>query len=303
VVFVTFISPLNGSSTVPSLNIHAAHQQLAQQALQQSQQNLTTNNNLTNIPGLNGDRNKRYTVSMATEPANPLPNQPVTIHFKVYDASSGSPVSFFRILYAKPMHMIVVNNDLTYFSHIHPTQEQQEFVITTQFPTNDIYHLYIEFQPFGGIEQTIGFSLPVGSVPSTLTYSKTQRDTNKTKKFGNYAVSVDTHGQLQSGLMSVGQQTITFLIKDTKTGLPVTNLKPYLASFGHLTMINQQTFDFIHVHPYNLTPPPPDASGGPAVDFLPIGIYGPFKPGIYRAFAEFNPDGKLFTADFTMEIK
>jgi len=92
------------------------------------------------------------------------------------------------------------------------------------------------------------------------------------------------------------------MIKDAKTGKSVTNLKPYLASFGHLTMINQKTFDFIHVHPYNLTAPPADASGGPTVDFLPIGIYGPFKPGIYRAFAEFNPDNKLFTADFTMKV-
>jgi hypothetical protein len=68
-------------------------------------------------------------------------------------------------------------------------------------------------------------------------------------------------------------------------------------------MINEKTFDFIHVHPFSLTVPPPGANGGPTIDFLPIGIYGPFKPGVYHAFAEFNPNNELFTADFTVKIE
>ena len=294
-----FFSP---SSSGLSLDIHAAHKQLAQEALQQSQNQFGNNPNLNNIPGLNGDRSKRYTVSMSTDPETPQPNQDVTIRFKIYDASTGNRVSILRLLYAKSMHLIVVNSDLTYFEHIHPTQDNQDFVITTQFPQNDLYHLYIQFQPFGAIEQQIAFTLPVGQVPDQLTFSKTQPDTDKTKKFGDYAVSVNTHGGLQAAAMSVGQQTITFTITDAKTGKPIKTLKPYLASFGHLSMIKQDSFDFMHVHPYNLTAPLPDANGGPTVNFLPIGIYGPFKPGIYRAFAEFNPDNKLFTADFTVKI-
>lgn len=303
VIFFTSISPIISTNNGGiSFDIHAAHRQLAQQALQQSQQN-GGNRYINSIPGLQGDRTKRYTVSMTADPVTPQPNQDVTIRFKVYDASSGNRVTFFRILYAKPMHFIIVNSALTYFSHIHPTQENQDFVITTRFPKDDIYHLYIQFQPFGGIEQQVAFTLPVGQVPSSLTLSKAQSDIDKTKIFGDYAVSVSTHGGLNASAMSAGQQTITLSVTDTKTGSPVTNLKPYLASFGHLTLINEKTFDFIHVHPYSLAIPAPDANGGPTVDFLPIGIYGPFKSGIYRAFAEFNPDGKLFTADFTLEVQ
>jgi len=303
-VFFTLYNPINTSNGSISFDIHAAHRQLAQQALQQSRQSSFGNaSNLDNIPGLSGDRTKRYTVSMSTDPANPQPNQDVAIHFTVYDASSGNKVSFLKLLYTKPMHFIIVNSDLTYFNHIHPTEDDNAvFSITTQFPKDDLYHLYIEFWPFGGIEQQIGFTLPVGKIPNTLTFSKTQPDTNTTKTFGDYAVSVDTHGGLNAQALSAGFQTISFTIKDVKTGRPIRNLKPYLASFGHLTMIKQDSFDFIHVHPYSLTVPSPNANGGPTVDFLPIGIYGPFKSGFYRAFAEFNPDNHLFTADFTIRV-
>lgn len=305
VLFFTLVNPLfSVSNGGISFDIHAAHKQLAAQALQQSQQpqQVAGNIQLSSIPGLDGDRTKRYTVSMRTDPPDPQPNQDVTIYFQTYDASTGYPVTLYKTLYTKPMHFIIVNSNLTYFHHIHPVQTGQEFSITTQFPTDDLYHLYIEFWPYGGIEQQVGFSLPVGNVPDKPVLSTATPDTDKTRTFGDYTVSVDTHGELTAPGMTLGSQTISFTIKDAKTGKPVTNLKPYLASFGHLTMINEKTFDFIHVHPYNLTPPPPNANGGPTVDFLPIGIYGPFKPGIYRAFAEFNPGGKLFTADFTVQV-
>lgn len=289
VIFFLNLNPFESSDP------HAAHKQLAKDAQQ------VENVNTSKIPGLNGDRTKRYTVSFSTNPENPEPNEPVTIKFKVYDAATSLPVNLFQTIYEKKMHFIVTNNNLTYFTHIHPEYNDGEFSITTTFPKADMYHLYIQFQPFGAIEQQVGFSLNVGD-NKLPPYSKSKPDDNETKTFGEYKVSVDTHGGLKAQDMTNGLQTITFTIKD-KNGNPVKNLEPYLASFGHLSMINQKTFEFIHVHPYNLTPPKSNERGGPTVEFLPIGIYGPFKPGIYRAFAEFNPGGKLFNADFTIEVK
>jgi hypothetical protein len=68
-------------------------------------------------------------------------------------------------------------------------------------------------------------------------------------------------------------------------------------------MINAKTYDYLHVHPINLTVPKPNENGGPTVTFLPLGLYGPIKPGIYRVFAQFNPDNKLFTANFTVKVE
>lgn len=307
VAYFSILSPfVSKSGNSISFDIHAAHKQLAQQALQQSQQNSFQSSftvDINKIPGLNGDRTKRYTVSLIA-PDTVQPNQDTTLRFRVYDSSSGNQVSFFRIIFAKPMHLMITDSTLSYFSHIHPIQQGKEFVVTTQFPQTGLYHLYIEFQPFGGIEQQIGFTLPVEiGVNDTIAFPTQPVDTTLTKTFGDYKVTLNTHGILNARDMTLGSDQISFTIKNAKTKQPITTLKPYLSSFGHLTMINEKTYDFVHVHPYNLTFPPQNANGGPTVDFLPIGIYGPFKPGVYRAFAEFNPDGKLFTADFTFKVE
>lgn len=280
------------SSNIQSFNIHAQHQLLAQQALQASQ---TTSNN----PALVGDKTLRYTVSFNNS-QNIIPGQDTQLTFSIYNASNGNPVVLFTPVYAKTMHLIIVNQDLTYFAHIHPVQVDNQFIITTQFPQNDLYHIYIDFQPIGAIEQQFAFTVKVGNSPSSLPDQKT--DTKQPKPFGNYEVTMKTNQPLQATRMSLGNQIITFTVKDAQTKQPITTLKPYLAAFGHLTMINEKTYDYIHVHPSNIIAPPPNANAGPNVDFIPIGIYGPFKPGIYKAFAEFNPNGNLFTAEFTVNV-
>ncbi len=201
------------------------------------------------------------------------------------------------------MHLIIVNSELTYFTHIHPIQDTSDFVITTKFPSHGVYHLYVDFQPLGAIEQQFAFTVPVGVKETDITNSANLPiDTALTKTFGDYEVSLATSGPLKASAMTLGQQKLIFTLKAAKTKQPITTLKPYLASFGHLVMINQTSYDYLHVHPTNTTAPPPNANGGPQVEFLPIGIYGPFKPGAHRVFAQFNPDGNLFTADFTVQV-
>lgn len=283
------------SATTKSIGIHAQHIQLAQQAQQQSTQGQQ------NIPGLDGDRNKRYTVNF-TIPPSIKPNEATTLSFTVYDAANGTPVTIFKQLQEKVAHLIIVDSELNFFDHVHPTQVGSSFTIPYTFPKEGVYHLYVDFQPLGGIEQQIGVTIPVGSV-GEVGKSTQPPDTNLAKTFGNYQVTLQNKGPLNAQAMSVGQQTITFQIANAQTKAPITDLQPYLGAFGHLVMINEQTYDYLHVHPTRLQPPKPGETGGPNVDFLPIGIYGPFKPGTYRAWAQFQHNGTVFTADFTVAIQ
>lgn len=271
-----------------SLGIHSQHIQLAKQAQQ------------GNIPGLTGDRMKRFTVDF-DYPENIQAGLEAELEFKVYDASSGNKISLFQEIYEKPMHLIIVDRKLKYFSHIHPEQSAEGFIIKTVFPEAGTYHIYTDFQPLGAIEQQFAFSLNIGE--SHPEPSKIPPDTNLTKTFGGYEVSLNYPKPLTASSLSIGGQKLTFTIKDAVSKDPVKNLKPYLSAFGHLVMINENTYDYLHVHPANLTAPKPIENGGPEVSFLPLGLYAPIKPGIYRIFAQFNPDNKLFTADFTVEIK
>jgi DMSO/TMAO reductase YedYZ heme-binding membrane subunit len=290
----------SGSGASSPFNIHAAHIQLAKQA-QSGQINNQLNSQALTNPGLIGDRTRRYTVSF-NSPQNTQPNQDVNLAFQVFDASSGNKVGLYQRVYEKPAHLIVVDNELNYFSHIHPDQTDSGFTISTQFPHPGRYHLYLDFQPLGAIEQQFGFTLDVGAVttPAVATYKE---DSSFSKVFGKYHVILSFTPPLNSDQLSVGGQKLSFQLMDSSTHLPITTLKPYLASFGHLVMINNQTYEYIHVHPTNIVAPAPNANGGPDVDFLPLGLYGPIKPGTYRIFAQFNPDNNLFTADFTVKVE
>ncbi len=275
-----------------SVNVHAGHIALAEDAA--SNQFLNSK-----IPGLQGDRTLRYTVTFST-PNTIQANTDTTLSFRVYNASTGAPISYFKTPYTKTMHLIIVSNDLTYFNHIHPIQSGYDFSITTQFPKDGTYRLYLDFQPLEAIEQQDAFTVTVGT-PGLETVNRDNFSTKKT--FGNYEVNMDTHGKLNAQSLTFGEQTLSFTIKDAKTKKPIKTLQPYLAAFGHLVMINTNTYDYLHIHPTNLTAPLPGQTGGPTVDFLPIGIYGPIKPGIYKVFAQFNPDGNLFTADFLVNVE
>lgn len=281
----------------PSLGIHAEHQKLAEQALNGSSTTITTN---SKIPGLNGDRNRRYSVKLdTTNTKDPLTKN---LTFTVIDASNGEPTSVFQIINEKISHLIIVDSTLSYFEHIHPEQNGNTFTITAKFPKENTYRVYIDFQPLGAIEQQFAFTLPIGSNPNNQIASQPV-DTNLTKTFGDYLINVTSSSPLTAKELSLGKIALKFEIKSSQTGQPITDLKPYLGSFGHLVMINQKSYEYYHVHPANLDIPAPDQNGGPIVEFLPIGIYGPIKPGIYRIFGQFNHANNILVSDYTIEVK
>jgi DMSO/TMAO reductase YedYZ heme-binding membrane subunit len=297
---ITYLNSPGKEGTSSPFNIHAAHIEIAKQA-QQGQVNSNINPSVVNNPGLVGDRTRRYSVSF-NNPPNIQPNQDTELDFQINNASSGEKVGLYQRVYEKVAHLIVVDNELKYFSHIHPDQTDQGFTIKTQFPHPGRYHLYLDFQPLGAIEQQFGFTVDVGTVTNPATAAIPQ-DFSFSKIFDKYHVILSFTKPLKASDLSVGNQLLSFQILDSSTHLPITTLKPYLAAFGHLVMINEETYEYIHVHPTNLVAPAPNANGGPDVEFLPLGLYGPIKPGIYRVFAQFNPDNNLFTADFTVKVE
>ncbi len=255
-----------------------------------------------NMAGMNmgGDASKRYTVSFTTNPVNVLPNQNVELKFKVYDASSGNEVTDYSTVMTKLIHLVIVNSNLDYFDHIHPVQNGSQFSISTKFPKADTYHLYINFQPTGATEQQIGFSLPVGG-GTTSPRSNVPVDTSLTKTFGDYKVTLSTAdgSDFNANAMNNLAQIINFHLADAATGQPITDLSPYLGAFGHLVMVNEETYKYVHIHPIASDN---TAAGGPDVKFLPAILFDKIEPGIYRVFGQFNRNNQVFVADFTIKL-
>jgi DMSO/TMAO reductase YedYZ heme-binding membrane subunit len=294
-----YLYSLLPSTSASPLSMHSQHTQMANDSQRAGNMNMNLDTNMSQYPGMDGDKTKRYTTSF-TPPDSVQAQEDTTMHFTMYDASSGNRVVYFKNVYDKPAHLVIVDSTLTYFNHIHPTATQDGFDVTTQFPKEGEYHMYLSFQPFGAIEQQVAFTITVGA-GSESTRSTQVPDSKLTKTFGDYQTTLDTIPPYKADELSSGLQRMQFTVKESN-GRAAT-LKPYLASFGHLVMINQKTYEYVHVHPTNLKPPKPNENGGPEVEFMPLGLYGPIKPGIYRVFAQFNPDNNLFTADYTVEIK
>ena len=295
-----FIALLTAFTFVPgqftgNLSLHETHRQMAKDA-----QNSAIPDSMMNMPGMQGDKTKRYTVDW--DYAEPIvPGKQTNLKFRVFEASNGQPVNFFTINYEKIMHLIIVDSSLTSYQHIHPEFIDGWFTVNTVFPKEGRYNLYLDFVPVGAIEQQIGLSLHTQG-HTTDPEPSGQIDTDMKKVFGDYSVKLNFNSPLESSKLSLGAQNLDFEVTD-KNNQPVTTLKPYLGSFGHLVMINTKTYEYIHVHPVQTGNLLPDQSGGPVVEFMPLGIYGPIKPGIYKLFAQLNPDNNLITAEFTVNVE
>lgn len=288
--------PWSNTDGTLSLGIHQQHIQIAKDA----QDINALPSGVPNFPGLVGDRTKRFSVNF-NHADSITPNKDTELTFAITDAQNGSPVLLFNKPYEKTMHLILINEELDYYEHIHPEQKGSSFIITTKFPKVGRYHLYTDFQPIGAIEQQFAFTLQVGVINDPL-LPQLEPNSELTKKVDDYTVSLSYDKPLVASKLSIGQQELKSTIKD-KEGRDVKNLEPYLASFGHLVMIKTDTFDYLHVHPTNITAPKPEDRSGPDVSFLPLGLYGPIKPGIYKVFAQFKIEGKLILVEYTIQVK
>lgn len=67
------------------------------------------------------------------------------------------------------MHLIIVTNDLSYFTHIHPTMtagtDHSIFSISHTFPESGKYKLWVDFKPKGGNQMLSALKFNVEGQP------------------------------------------------------------------------------------------------------------------------------------------
>lgn len=252
---------------------------------------------MSGMAGMNmsmGASSTQYTLSVQTPP-NITAGSSVPFSFKVFTASTGSLVTQFNTVHDKLAHLVIVNDKLSYYSHIHPDLTDGQFTISTSFPADDNYRAYISFEPKGGAEQVFAYSFVVGKGASGAP-DKTV-DATAAKTFGGVTASLVGGAKVSAVDVASGKAKLTFHFTDS-AGKPVTNLYPYLAAFGHLVMINTDTYSYLHVHPL-IVPFGPEETSGPDVEFM---VMGNIQPGVYKLFGQFNPNKQLITVPYTIEV-
>ncbi|MDP9870255.1 hypothetical protein J2S55_009521 [Streptosporangium brasiliense] len=81
----------------------------------------------------------------------------------------------------------------------------------------------------------------------------------------------------------------------SKDGKPVTDLQPYLGAYGHLVALRTGDLAYLHVHPDG-EPGDGRTAPGPEITFY---AEVPSR-GDYRLFLDFQHEGTVRTADFTL---
>ncbi|MFI1654176.1 hypothetical protein ACH4ZU_04425 [Streptomyces sp. NPDC020472] len=203
-----------------------------------------------------------------------------TLRFSVKDAS-GRKVTAFTTEHGKELHFIVASRDLNTFRHLHPVKAADgTWTVDADLPAAGGYKAFADFKPAvkGARGVTLGADL---SVPGAYA-PKPLPAVAPTATVDGYQVRLG--GVLDPG--KAGELRLTV----TRAGKPVTDLEPYLGAYGHLVALRDGDLAYLHVHPNEGGP-------GPDVSFTATAP----SAGTYRLFLDFQHEGKVRTAAFTVK--
>lgn len=217
-----------------------------------------------------------------------VPKMPVKLSIDVRDAA-GKAIANFDTFQENLMHLIVVSDNLQFFSHLHPTYKGNgSFEVEANFPLSGSYTLFSDYKPSGQKEQVSVMKKQVagGNLPATVI------DFNSTKIFG------DTKANLafsQPKVKAGEEVTLIFNLQKKSNNQPVKDLQPYLGERGHLVILKQSSpltrADYIHAHAMKNGP---DGQ----VQFMTSFP----QPGKYKLWGQFNRNGKIVIANFWVNV-
>lgn len=218
--------------------------------------------------------------------------KPVELRFTIRDTKTKAVVRDFDIAHTKVFHLLLASKDLSWFAHEHPdAQPEGSFTLSQVFPTGGEYLLYADVAPRGAGSQILGTSVRVrGAVskPVPLVPSAPR----------NTVDGITASFSAATSPIPVGRSTsLAFKLTDATTGQPVTDLEPYLGAYGHLMIIHQDGQTVVHSHPAE------DEAGIAASKRGNVLFNARFpKPGIYKAWGQFQRGGRVITIPFVLGI-
>ncbi|WP_435974728.1 hypothetical protein [Streptomyces sp. Qhu_M48] len=216
--------------------------------------------------------------TLALETPRPAAGKSV-LKFSIKDAA-GRKVTAFTTEHGKELHFIVASRDLGTFRHLHPVKAADgTWTTPVDLPAAGGYKAFADFKPAapGAKGVTLGADL---SVPGAYA-PKPLPAVAPTATVDGYQVRLG--GTLDPG--KAGELRLTV----TRGGTPVDDLEPYLGAYGHLVALRDGDLAYLHVHPNEGGP-------GPDVSFTATAP----SAGTYRLFLDFQHEGKVRTASFTV---
>ncbi|MGZ5404168.1 MAG: hypothetical protein ACXWDL_05925, partial [Nocardioides sp.] len=147
----------------------------------------------------------------------------------------GYRVQVYDVVHARPLHLVVVNRDLSGYDHVHPELSDDGVWSIDLDPSPGTTRLIADFTPREGPALLLGTDLAVGGDYEPARPTRVSRQAT----VGDYDVSLT--GDLVPGESSPVTLTVT------RDGEPVTDLQPHLGAFGHLVVLREGDLAYLHV--------------------------------------------------------
>lgn len=250
--------------------------------------------------------------------------KPVALKLQLIDRI-GLPVKELDTVHEKILHLLTVSNDLSWYSHEHPVRRPDgSFAIELTFPHPGEFTIFADFTPTGDGQQVPSTPLLVpGKAPAAVTFKE---DIDAVQSVDGYVFRLRCNGgPFVAGRDELMRYGVGFPPDGAKD---VTDLEPYLGALGHLVIFSQDLKTFVHAHPLNDEVSASDkhehghdhahhhhgqaspeelmakaAKYGNGVPTDPVFHVVFPKPGIYRAFAQFQHKGKIITVANTIDVQ
>lgn len=151
------------------------------------------------------------------------------LRFQIADAA-GRPIRFLEHVHERPLHVLVVSEDLATFAHIHPEVTPYGWwEVTHTFPGAGRYRIYADFTPPGGNQRIAHFDL---QIPGRAFAIETLRHESR--------VVLENADNLRAG----EDTELVFRVKS-----PIADWRPYLGAWAHAVIVGDRLSSFLHAHP------------------------------------------------------
>ncbi len=196
---------------------------------------------------------------------------PFTFHITGPD---GAVVTRFAIVHERPLHLIVVRQDLSGFQHVHPTMAADgTWSYPLALPGPGTYRAFADFTALDAVGKQNAVVLGV-DLPGTPSSAAPLPPPSTVDGQVSYA------GTLKVGVV----EPLLFKVSGA-------TLQPYLGAYGHLTMLRLSDLGYLHIHPE------PALVDGAAKFW----VAAP-STGTYRMYLNYQTGGVVHTAGFTVVV-
>ena len=224
-------------------------------------------------------------MQFSTNPATANPNQEVTLMMTPKNKDNAAEQVALDVEHTKKIHLIIVNDDLSWFDHIHPEYNADgSYSVKEKFPTPGKYTLFADYKPSGGNHVVDNLNVTVtGTAPAAKKYGA---DKLTGSAGDGFSVSLTPTGGKFLTNMAMHINGVVML---NGKEVDVTTLEDYLGAKAHMVVVSLADKKYLHVHP--------SVEGGK------FDLHTTFdKPGVYRGWIQFQSKGKVYTSDFVMNV-